>query len=111
MRGVHLFADTVAGSPQELGDRLHHAGGNDMLDVLRGGGMPGFASPTPVAQIGSSVPLNGGQQPRGAAVCNTSGGQTSLGRVQLTTALLFLGAVAALVLLNHAGFKFSATVG
>lgn len=102
---LHHDAATVR---EAFGEQLHFAGGNDAMGLLRGWGAPN-GSPTPAPQLGSSVP-NGGPA-RGAAVCNTSGGQVSLGRVQLTTAALFAIAIGALILLNRAGFKFSVTVG
>lgn len=107
----HLHVDTVLGSAAELaGERLHYAGGNDAIGLMRGWGPPAVAGPTPAAQIGSSVP-SGPAGARGASISNTSGGNVSLGRVQVTTAVLFALAVGALVLLNKAGFKFSVTVG
>lgn len=105
----HLYARQGELSARELfGEQLHFAGGNDMLAVFNGWGPPSVG-PTPVAQLGSSVPMQ--TQARGAAVSNTSGGSCSLGRVQITTAVLFAGAVLILVALNRAGFKFSVTVG
>lgn len=105
----HLYAQPGELSVRELyGEHLQFAGGNDMLSVFNGWGPPSVG-PTPVAQIGSSVPIQ--TQARGAAISNTSGGQVALGRVQITTAALFLLAIGALVLLNRAGFKFSVTVG
>jgi hypothetical protein len=107
----HLHVDTVHGSPAELaGERLHFAGGNDAIGLMRGWGPPAVAGPTPGPQIGSSVP-SGPAQARGASIANTSGGVVSLGRVQVTTCALFLFAVGALIVLNRAGFKFSVTVG
>jgi hypothetical protein len=110
----HLHTDTVHASALELsGERVHHAGGNDAMAVMRGWGSPQLAGPTPAAQLMSAVPTGtpGARLNGGAVVANSSGGQVSLGKVQVTTAVLFAGAVLALVLLHRVGFKFSATVG
>lgn len=107
----HLHHGAEAATARELfGEDLRFAGGNDAIGLMRGWGAPPLAGPTPAAQIGSSVPSRPGGA-SGATISNTSGGNVSLGRVQVTTAVLFLLAVGALVLLNKAGFKFSVTVG
>lgn len=114
----HRHVDTIHAAldaPVE-GGRVHYAGGNDAMMLMGGAwGAPGhgmMAGPTPIAQIGSAVPTGApGARPGGALVANTSGGQASLGKVQVTTAVLFAGAILTLVLLHKVGFKFSATVG
>lgn len=74
-----------------------------LRDVLYTGGAP-IAPGSPAATVAGSS--NGTAQ-----VTNTTGTTTSVARVQISIALGFLIAVAILVLLNRAGFKFSVTVG
>jgi hypothetical protein len=73
------------------------AGGNAVSDILGGPPMGVMAGPAPSAGVGSG---NGGLR-----------GGTTVGRIQLSISLLFLGSVVALVLLHQFGFRFSVTVG
>lgn len=84
---------------------------NAIRDVLTGAGAAP-APGTPMATVagasnGTPASTGGGM----ATVGNTQGGSTSVARIQVAIGLGFLIAVAILVLLNRAGFKFSVTVG
>jgi hypothetical protein len=73
------------------------AGGNAVRDILGGPmGVPAGAD--------SSL----GGAPATAAATGTG---TTVGRIQLSISLLFLGSIIALVLLHRVGFRFSVTVG
>lgn len=78
------------------------AGGNGILSVLSSPGASmdaGMTSP----QAAMSAPL--------VTDVGSDGGAASLGHVQVGVAALLLLSIAALVLLNKAGFRFSVTVG
>lgn len=77
------------------------AGGNGILSVL--------GSPAVDMSAGRSSPQ--AAMAGGTTVANTSGGEASLGRVQIATAALLLISLAVLVAMNKAGFRFSVTVG
>jgi hypothetical protein len=74
---------------------IRPAGGNAVSDILGGPPMGIVGSPTPVSGYS-------GDDLRGS---------TTIGRIQLSITLLFLGSVVALVLLHRVGFRFSVTVG
>jgi hypothetical protein len=71
------------------------AGGNAVSDILGGPAMGVMAGPS-VPSGSSSSDLRG---------------STTIGRIQLSVSLLFLGSVVALVMLHRIGFRFSVTVG
>jgi hypothetical protein len=73
---------------------IRPAGGNAVSDILGGPPMGIVGSPTPVSGTG-----------------RTDLGTTTVGRIQLSISLLFLGSIVALVLLHRVGFRFSVTVG
>lgn len=75
---------------------------NAVRDVLNAGIAPQAPGSPAAAIAGSST---------GAGVMAPGGASTSVARVQISIALGFLVAVAVLVMLNKAGFKFSVTVG
>lgn len=75
---------------------------NAVRDVLFTGG-PALAPGSPATAVAGSS--------NGAGVMAPGGAGTSVARVQISIALGFLVAVAVLVMLNKAGFKFSVTVG
>jgi hypothetical protein len=70
------------------------AGGNAVSDIL-------------------AAPMGVRADTGGAAMAPAGGGAagTTVGRIQLSISLLFLGSVVALVLLHRIGFRFSVTVG
>jgi hypothetical protein len=70
------------------------AGGNAVSDILGG---------PPMGIVGAPMPVSGES--------NAGVGTTTVGRIQLSISLLFLGSVVALVLLHRVGFRFSVTVG
>ena len=91
------------------GARERFAGGNAVRDVLSGGFAPaGYAPATPAAAIAGPV---GAGQATGGTVANTSGGSTSVLRVQVAIGVMFLLAIAALIALHKLGFSFSVTAG
>jgi hypothetical protein len=71
------------------------AGGNAVSDILGGPPMGLTAAPQPVSGYSDS----------------DLRGSTTVGKIQLSITLLFLGSVVALVLLHRVGFRFSVTVG
>lgn len=75
---------------------------NPIRDVLAGSNAP--PPGTPAATVA-------GASTGAGLVATPTGAGTSVARVQISIALGFLVAVAILVLLNRAGFKFSVTVG
>jgi hypothetical protein len=74
------------------------AGGNAVSDILGGPPMGIVGAPA----VPSGVNTGGAGDLRGS---------TTVGRIQLSITLLFLGSVVALVLLHRVGFRFSVTVG
>jgi hypothetical protein len=71
------------------------AGGNAVSDIL-------------------AAPMGVRADTGGAAMAPAGGGAaggTTVGRIQLSISLIFLGSVVALVLLHRIGFRFSVTVG
>lgn len=91
MRGVHLHAGQLTGSPRELaGDRVHFAGMD--ASFLTGGA--GFAQAAPAPRNGNGVVV-------GASQGNEHYGV--LGIVILAVIVLFI--------LDKAGFRFAVTAG
>jgi hypothetical protein len=74
------------------------AGGNAVSDILGGPPMGVVAGP------GSTLAASGGSS-------SDLRGSTTIGKIQLSISLLFLGSVVALVMLHRVGFRFSVTVG
>jgi hypothetical protein len=79
------------------------AGGNGIMFAL--------GSPAVSQDAGASTPQPWMAGASTGTITNTSGGAAPLGHVQIAIGAALLLSIAALVLLNKAGFRFSVTVG